>query len=227
MHEWPADASGPRLLFSCHVSNAAASPSLAHDRGLFARVSGERPSGAAGPLPQVLNTYRLELQKEWYESSAVQYGTSGGTAAASRTEQRSYIVTQVRGGGEVAEFADQLSKHFGVPLVPWGAVAADVTAARTRQGGLQQEGEQQQEQLPPLEDGRAFCFLPLPAKTGLPVHVNGYFELSSNRRDIWWVLCYVLVVPRLRDSERHRTERVARGRLLCVLTKDVSTQLQL
>ena len=23
-------------------------------------------------------------------------------------------------------------------------------------------------------------------KTGLPVHVNGYFELSANRRDVWW-----------------------------------------
>lgn len=34
-------------------------------------------------------------------------------------------------------------------------------------------------------DGRAFCFLPLPISTGLPVHVNAYFELSSNRRDIW------------------------------------------
>lgn len=34
--------------------------------------------------------------------------------------------------------------------------------------------------------GRAFCFLPLPVPTGLPVHVNGYFELSANRRDIWW-----------------------------------------
>jgi len=45
----------------------------------------------------------------------------------------------------------------------------------------------------PLEDGGdapallgvAACFLPLPVATGLPVHVNGYFELSSNRRDIW------------------------------------------
>ena len=38
--------------------------------------------------------------------------------------------------------------------------------------------------------GRAFCFLPLPVLTGLPVHINGYFELSSNRRDIWFVfLC--------------------------------------
>ncbi|KAA8533361.1 hypothetical protein F0562_033106 [Nyssa sinensis] len=35
-------------------------------------------------------------------------------------------------------------------------------------------------------EGRAFCFLPLPIYTGLPVHVNAYFELSSNRRDIWF-----------------------------------------
>jgi len=34
--------------------------------------------------------------------------------------------------------------------------------------------------------GKAFCFLPLPVDTQLPVHVNGYFELSSNRRDIWF-----------------------------------------
>eukprot|EP01036_Dinobryon_divergens_P039661 gene39661-52315_t len=33
--------------------------------------------------------------------------------------------------------------------------------------------------------GRAFCFLPLPIETSLPVHVNGYFDLSSNRRDLW------------------------------------------
>ena len=27
-------------------------------------------------------------------------------------------------------------------------------------------------------EGLAYCFLPLPVKTGLPCHVNGYFELS-------------------------------------------------
>ncbi len=68
--------------------------------------------------------------------------------------------------------ADALSHHFAVPLVPWGAVAADVTPGA---GG---EGTR--------DPCRAFCFLPLPALTGLPVHVNGFFELSSNRRDIWW-----------------------------------------
>ena len=33
--------------------------------------------------------------------------------------------------------------------------------------------------------GRAFCFLPLPVQTGFPVHVNAFFELSANRRDVW------------------------------------------
>ncbi|KAL3892282.1 hypothetical protein ACJMK2_004501 [Sinanodonta woodiana] len=38
--------------------------------------------------------------------------------------------------------------------------------------------------------GHVFCFLPLPQKTksvtGLPVHVNGFFALSQNRRHIKW-----------------------------------------
>ncbi len=58
-------------------------------------------------------------------------------------------------------------------LVPWGGVAVcidsglvDLTSSR-------------------LNQGLAYCFLPLPVHTGLPVLVNGFFELSSNRRDIW------------------------------------------
>ena len=33
--------------------------------------------------------------------------------------------------------------------------------------------------------GQAFCFLPLPVSTGLPVHVNGHFILNSTRRNLW------------------------------------------
>ena len=34
--------------------------------------------------------------------------------------------------------------------------------------------------------GRAFCFLPLPTETDLPVHVNGHFALGyENRRHLW------------------------------------------
>ena len=33
--------------------------------------------------------------------------------------------------------------------------------------------------------GKIFCFLPLPGLSGLPVHINGQFVLSSNRRSLW------------------------------------------
>ena len=40
---------------------------------------------------------------------------------------------------------------------------------------------------PPPEkfSGQLFCFLPLPVRSKLPVHVNGNFALHSNRRDLW------------------------------------------
>ncbi|KAL7882239.1 hypothetical protein AOLI_G00090880 [Acnodon oligacanthus] len=33
--------------------------------------------------------------------------------------------------------------------------------------------------------GQAFCFLPLPIETGLPVHLNGSFAVTSNRKALW------------------------------------------
>ncbi|CAM4607993.1 unnamed protein product [Leuciscus chuanchicus] len=34
-------------------------------------------------------------------------------------------------------------------------------------------------------EGQAFCFLPLSIDTGLPVHVNGTFAVTSNRKSLW------------------------------------------
>ena len=34
-------------------------------------------------------------------------------------------------------------------------------------------------------NGQVFCFLPLPVKSRLPVHINGHFILDSNRRELW------------------------------------------
>ncbi|XP_036793227.1 sacsin isoform X1 [Oncorhynchus mykiss] len=33
--------------------------------------------------------------------------------------------------------------------------------------------------------GQVFCSLPLPGRTGLPVHVNGHFQVDSSRRALW------------------------------------------
>ena len=55
-------------------------------------------------------------------------------------------------------------------LVPWAGIAAPLLVEHPTSQPLS------------LPDGRAFCFLPLPVSVGMPVHVNGYFELTSNRR---------------------------------------------
>lgn len=70
--------------------------------------------------------------------------------------------------------AGDLSKQFQVPLIAWGAVAADITA-------YDDVSSLSADVADAIAPGRAFCFLPLPALTSLPVHINGFFELSSNR----------------------------------------------
>lgn len=35
-----------------------------------------------------------------------------------------------------------------------------------------------------LLDGQIYSFLPMPIHSGLPVHINGYFELNSSRTDV-------------------------------------------
>ncbi|KAL6203124.1 hypothetical protein ACLB2K_026827 [Fragaria x ananassa] len=66
--------------------------------------------------------------------------------------------------GRIGKFAATASKEYDMHLLPWASVAACIT----------DNSEQ------------AFCFLPLPVRTGLSVQVNGYFEVSSNRRGNWY-----------------------------------------
>ncbi|KAH8058578.1 hypothetical protein JL722_5795 [Aureococcus anophagefferens] len=75
-----------------------------------------------------------------------------------------YAVSSCVGGGAARAMACA-PEHAGHKFVPFGGVAARLGAA----GG-----------------GRCYTFLPVPVRTGLPVDVNGYFELSSNRRDVWY-----------------------------------------
>jgi hypothetical protein len=100
--------------------------------------------------------------------------------AAGTEQHQHFLVSQRRGPPQLLAMASDLSKQFQVPLIAWGAVAADVTPAQSAAAGSssQSSSESVGTQAAP---GRAFCFLPLPALTSLPVHINGFFELSSNR----------------------------------------------
>jgi sacsin len=92
---------------------------------------------------------------------------------ASRCEH--WLLCNGLGGGDARRLALQQATHkAGKRLVPWAGCAAPLLSEGEGSPSAEGGGE-----------GLAFCFLPLPLRTGLPVHVNGYFELSSNRRDLW------------------------------------------
>ncbi|XP_038066420.1 sacsin-like [Patiria miniata] len=68
----------------------------------------------------------------------------------------------------------ELNKDDELKLRPWMGMSFLISST----AGLDDE----------QRSGRVFCFLPLPEseKTGLPVHVHGYFGLGDNRRSIRW-----------------------------------------
>ncbi len=81
-----------------------------------------------------------------------------------------YLICSALGAGKCRAMACN-PEHSDLKFLPWAGIAAH----------LSRNGEN-----PPVTRGNAFCFLPLPAETGFSVHLNGYFELSANRRDIWF-----------------------------------------
>lgn len=68
-------------------------------------------------------------------------------------------------------------------LLPRAAVAACVETNEGQSRRRRSLVTQQTNQSSKIH--RAFCFLPLPIETGLPVHVNGQFVLDNSRRNLW------------------------------------------
>ncbi|KAK9856110.1 hypothetical protein WJX84_004825 [Apatococcus fuscideae] len=88
-----------------------------------------------------------------------------------RRRHACYLISQRKGGDDVYDRAQESIRALKLKLVPWAAVAAPLTIESQADAG---------------QPGRVFCFLPLPLSLGLRVHVNGWFDLSSNRRSIWY-----------------------------------------
>ncbi|KAM3874971.1 sacsin [Diretmus argenteus] len=61
-------------------------------------------------------------------------------------------------------------------LVPCGGVAVLLSEEENRKWTVKTNAN-------PI--GEVFCYLPLRIKTGLPVHINGCFAVTSNRKEIW------------------------------------------
>ena len=85
-----------------------------------------------------------------------------------------WLVVQQLGFDEMCSMSDSLMtaiKHGDISLLPRGGVATLIDKSDT---------------IASKRSSRAFCFLPLPIRTGLPIHINGHFVLDHEaRRNLW------------------------------------------
>jgi sacsin len=79
------------------------------------------------------------------------------------------VTSLIRAEGELLNLMRQLATQ-GEKAVPWAGTAALIS----RTGNSKSQAFV----------GRAYCFLPLPQETGLPIHINGFFDLDSSRREL-------------------------------------------
>ncbi|XP_062958964.1 sacsin isoform X3 [Cynocephalus volans] len=87
-------------------------------------------------------------------------------------ECTTWLICTCMDTGEALKFSlSESGRRLG--LVPCGAV-----------GVLLSETQDQKWTVKP-HMGEVFCYLPLRIKTGLPVHINGCFAVTSNRKEVW------------------------------------------
>ncbi|KAH7404684.1 hypothetical protein KP509_15G038000 [Ceratopteris richardii] len=162
-YDWHPDNSSPFMLCSCSLTSLASQTRW--QRHALTRLADSWTSfqGNASKL-KYLESFILEFNTE---------KSFGNKCRETFTE--SFMIVQCMDTpiSQVGILSSLAAKEYGVCLLPWVAVAAKISGTETQvSSGM-------------INDGKAFCFLPLPLRTNLPVHVNGFFELSSNRRDIW------------------------------------------
>ncbi|XP_075418940.1 sacsin isoform X2 [Tenrec ecaudatus] len=87
-------------------------------------------------------------------------------------ESTTWLLCSCMDTGDALKFSlSESGRRLG--LVPCGSVGVLLSEA------------QDQKWLVKPHVGEVFCYLPLRIKTGLPVHINGCFAVTSNRKEIW------------------------------------------
>lgn len=90
-------------------------------------------------------------------------------------ENTSWLICSCMDVTEALKFSlSDSGKRLG--LVPCGGVAVLLSEEENRKWTVKTNAT-------PI--GEVFCYLPLRIKTGLPVHINGCFAVTSNRKEIW------------------------------------------
>ena len=178
VYEWPMGAGTPRLLWeqTAREDGRDDATPRAHLRGLLAHNA----SHSLKRIGEHQFNNRLTVQLSSQASQGG--GSSQGAGGAEQGETAIWLVAQAFGGGKaLAMSVDEDVLSRGLKPLPWGGVAARVQ----RQLQVGDDGQSKRPRVELAVRGRPFCTLPLPTHTGLPVHVNGFFELTTSRRDVW------------------------------------------
>ncbi|KAM6946232.1 sacsin [Aplochiton taeniatus] len=90
-------------------------------------------------------------------------------------EHTNWLICSCMDVTEALKFSlGESGKRLG--LVPCGSVAVLLSEEENRKWTVR---------ISPNPIGEVFCYLPLRIKTGLPIHINGCFAVTSNRKEIW------------------------------------------
>ncbi|CAM0901691.1 unnamed protein product [Alopecurus aequalis] len=156
MFVWESDMSEPKLVYSCSLRSQ--DDRLSWHRQALIRLSGT----SSESFQQNIDSFAMDFVSEAFLGDKVE------------KKSHTYFIVQGMASAlsKIGIFATGAAKEYDLHLLPWASVAACISKLGPEDSNLRQ--------------GHAFCFLPLPVRTGLSVHVNGYFEVSSNRRDIWY-----------------------------------------
>ena len=177
----------PELLFQAERSTA---PGTRNEGAIANYISGRGGGGTASVDAFYERLEKADVRQLPLEAMRLTVHLRHGPASPRGDEVREedWLVCSALGRG-ARRICEMCLKPEGrrLKLMPWGGTAARLSVSK-RPSSTADAGEAavatESAGSTPIA-GRAYCFLPLPSATGLPVHSNGYFELSANRRDIW------------------------------------------
>ncbi|XP_078720978.1 sacsin isoform X2 [Lampetra fluviatilis] len=129
-----------------------------------------------GQIADVQHRVAANENASYFEITSQTGERANGVVAAQTSVKRTHwLLHSCFVDGEALDFClKEEGKKLG--LLPCGGIAVPLEATVDGCWKIQQNAS-------PL--GEVFCYLPIKIKTGLPVHVNGCFAVSSNRKEIW------------------------------------------
>ena len=148
----------PRKVFQVKIVEGSIQTVRANRKEFHQKIASGKimPSSVAVTYPITIETVNFDFQ------------------GASNAKQHSFLVTRYFCGGKVSSTFQKLISDKVLSYLPSVGVAMPLPTSPKAQA--------------PEVQGHVFCSLPLPVQktslTGLPVHINGFFALSQNRRHI-------------------------------------------